>query len=355
MVEHLGPQGAQSLASTSAPHPSVSPLDGYSLAAKVSEADACALMSAVWEEFSRLPGSVSLPSSPIIQRAHRLRVTGHENRLSTTLEEAGLAAPVPISYVDVEAKKPHPVLRTRDFVSTLSEQGKLDLLFCGHQPEDFTRFWTNYRQHDSTHPVYSCGSKLRNILPIYLHLDEGTSQKEKQLCHQLQPLLGRGSSKGSSDLNFLGNSLTTRMLFSVMMAGTYNGPLKKNRPLHALIEHFCLDLRSCFDEPIEIKFAGKRRRIRLAPVGLKGDWPAIVKAGRLIRHHSKQTKKKEFGDGNLPLVLGWPAKSDVARRELRQHACHARKCHCSMESSKRACFHQDSSSEPVSRPSGGLL
>ena len=222
------------------------------------------------------------------------------------MEDEGLSPMVPISYVDVGLKNAHPILRPRDFIARLSHEGKLDLLFCGHTPTDYLAFWQRFRAHQPDHPAFGeDAGKLRNIIPVYIHCDEGTSQKKRGIMGiQFQPLLGRGTSKGSSDMNYVGHSLTNRFMYSCMMARVYSGPLKKNKPLHALVKHLAEDLRACWNEPIQIFYRGTHRGIRLAVMGLKGDWPALTKVGRLVRHHLRNVTKKAFGSGICHLCAG---------------------------------------------------
>lgn len=116
---------------------------------------------------------------------------------------------------------------------------------------------------------------------------------------QFQPLIGRGTRKRKGSLevpgpNFLGNSLTTRLLWSVMLARVYGGK-SKNKPLHRLVEHLALDLAQGFREGFEVSTPVGIQRLYLVPLGCKGDWPALVKVGSLTRHFGR--KAAENGNG----------------------------------------------------------
>ena len=84
---------------------------------------------------------------------------------------------------------------------------------------------------------------------------------------QYQPILGHGSSR-ASDLNMSQNSLSTRFLFSVLAAHIYSGKLKKNKPLHCLVEHFAKEMGSLFEEPIMMEWG---RKASESIPGLPGD------------------------------------------------------------------------------------
>ncbi|CAE7842228.1 unnamed protein product [Symbiodinium microadriaticum] len=268
---------------------------------QVSEKHACSLMGAIWEEIKDLPGADTLPSTDVIRKAATLSQTGHECRLCDALEEMKLSAAIPISYVDVGTAVQHPIFGIRDFLSSLSERGKSDLLFCGHPETDYEDFWALWRLIQPQHPVFSQHARkdrLKWCIPVYAYADEGTSQKRRGLMViQYQPVLGHGSSRGQ-DLNMIKNSLTTRFLYAVMTSHTYSGKLLKNKPLLQLVEHFAAEMGSLFDEPIPMKcVGGKTRQIRLVCLGLKGDLAALVKIGQLQRNFQRDTPTKTSGPG----------------------------------------------------------
>ena len=111
-----------------------------------------------------------------------------------------------------------------------------------------------------------------------------------------QAILGYGSSR-SMDLNFVRNSLLTRILFSVMATRLYSGKLKQNEPLLSLVRHMALDLASCFHKPIRVKHEGREFDLRVLPLGLKGDLPALVKLMSLTRHFLRDTWTTSNGPG----------------------------------------------------------
>jgi hypothetical protein len=120
---------------------------------------------------------------------------------------------------------------------------------------------------------------------------------------QWQPVLAWGSRR-AEEINFSQLSIRTRFLFSVMLGQTYLGAKHKNRPLHALVERFATELRSCFEQPIEVDDAGVPRRLSFVLLGTKGDLPALMKLGRLERHFLRDCWRKDKGAGICHLCLG---------------------------------------------------
>ena len=233
--------------------------------------------------------------------ASRLSQTGHENRLSNQLAAYGLTANIPISYVDIGLKVKHPVHQLKDLVQTLDTRGKLDMLLMGNTGASLEQFWGEFRKHQPDHPIYDLHrGREGQCLPMMLHFDEGSTLKKRQIMIvQLQPLLGRGTRKRKGSLevpgcNFLGNSLTTRFLYSVMLARLYGGKFK-NKPLQRLVDHLAADLARCFREGVEVSTRGGTERLFLVPLGCKGDWPALVKVGSLTRHFGRKAAKNSKG------------------------------------------------------------
>ena len=64
----------------------------------------------------------------------------------------------------------------------------------------------------------------------------------------------------ASGINFVGKSLTTRFLYSVMMDFCYSGKKCKNRPLLNMVEHLAIELRQIFDDGIEVTWGGVNKR-----------------------------------------------------------------------------------------------
>lgn len=156
------------------------------------------------------------------------------------------------------------------------------------------RYW----KIEPTHPVFEgheSWESFRDIVPLALHVDEGTSQKKRGIMVlSTQPVIGRGTSRGGAGLNFFRNSVTTRFLFSTMVTRLYSGVGKGVR-LRSLIELWARDLKSCYDTPVCVEIEGVRRDLQFCVIGCKGDWPALAKIGRLKRHHGREQGEKAKG------------------------------------------------------------
>ena len=265
---------------------------------KVSEQEACGIADAIWSEFSDLDGASSVQSSDFIQQMARFHKTGHDNKFTDACEAYGLKAPCPVTFINVGLKEAHPVLGVTNFIQCLSDNRKLELLYTGHSPEDFKRFWEQWKQLYPQHEIYTAkANELQNCLPIFLHMDEGTSVKKRALfIAQWQPALGVGSARGLGDLNFKGPSIKTRFLYAVMMGKVYLGK-QDNKPLLKMINELALELRRLFYNGVQVRVQGERRQLFPICIGLKGDWAGIAKVGRLRRTFMNDAPSKDFGQG----------------------------------------------------------
>lgn len=218
--------------------------------------------------------------------------TGHDARFANQFSEFDLAANIPVSYVEVGLGAKHPILSLDDIIKTLDKENKLqDIMMQGNSAETFKHFWSNWRQLQPTHGIFQHhNTHLGQCIPVAVHCDEGTTLKKKNLMViQLQPLVGRGTrkKKGTPEIpgcNMLGNSLTSRLLWSVMLGRAYTGKKLKNKPLLNLISHLASQLTDAFYNGIPLK---NGTQLFLIPLACKGDWPALVKIGSLNRHFQR--------------------------------------------------------------------
>ena len=258
---------------------------------QVSEAEACSIARAFWEEFS--PHLCHQPASAhLLAKAAALSKTGHGNRFTKCLPEYGLAADIPLTYVNVGLTGTHPILSVFDTVRCLDECGKLDVLLQGNSSRQFQTFWRRWRLLQPHHPVFLRHAGREGCcVPIAVHADEGNTLKKKSIMIlQLQGCLGFGTRKRKSTeeepgVNMLGSSYTTRILFSVMLGRAYGGK-RKNAPLLKLVSHLAGDLQKAFNEGITLQNHALGK-IFLVPICLKGDWPALAKIGSLTRHFGR--------------------------------------------------------------------
>ncbi|CAE7290794.1 unnamed protein product, partial [Symbiodinium pilosum] len=259
---------------------------------EVTPSHACGIAAGFWEEISGFADTENIPSRDFLKEAARLKETKHEHKLHGLLEKFNLTARIPKTTVSLGTKSTldHPVLRPKDFISTLSTEGKLDLLFCGHTGVDYVDFWNLWRLVQSDHPIFRTHkTRLSSCIPIWMFADEGTSQKKKALMVlEYQPILGHGS-KRADDVNMSGVSITTRFLYSVLSGKIYAGKKKHQEPLHNLVKQFAQDIGNSYHEPIPVHGISWTNGVFLICLGLKGDLAALVKLGQLERNFMRDT------------------------------------------------------------------
>ena len=102
--------------------------------------------------------------------------------------------------------------------------------------------------------------------------------------------MGTGTSRGANDLNYIGNSIKTRFLFSVIRGNLYAD--KNAYRLKRLVAALAKELTFLFTDGVEIDWHGHRVRVFFACLGMKGDWPALTKLGQLERHHLRDGAKQ---------------------------------------------------------------
>ena len=252
-----------------------------------------------------------IESSGFVSSLQRLHSTGHENRVPKVFQEYGLQADVAVSYCDIGLKHRHPFVQLRDLVGAFNKSGKIMHLLAGNGPAELQSFWAKYAKQCPGHDVYQRhSSRLHECLPMMLHLDEGTSHKKKSIMVlSVQTVCGKGS-KRSPGHNFLGSTYLSRLLFSVLLGRTY---VKKRTVLYALFQAWQEDLTNSFDNGIPIDGVPGMRRLYPVILAVKGDWPAITKAGRLVRHFLRDAPGSDCPSGICHLCragqIGYPWNS----------------------------------------------
>ena len=261
---------------------------------EASDKRVCDLGHAFYQELKDIHGHNRAQSSRLLKQVSRRHVTGHQNRLESVFEDFGIQAPIPVSYVQVEGLRyKHPVLRPKDLLETMAKFGKLSTCFLhGHTGDDYLDFWNRFRQFEPNNLTFKQhGSHLSQVVPYFIHLDEGTGQKKKALliC-QMHPALGLGSRRGD-DLNFSGSTFKTRLLYSTLPAKSYGANKMKQRILMSLFENWANDLMALFTHGVEYTTStGKVTKLYASCIGCKGDWPALKLAGSLTRHFGRAEK-----------------------------------------------------------------
>ena len=148
---------------------------------QVSEAEACALARAFWEEFSHLvPPKAAPPSSQFLRMATRLSKTRHECRFVHNFADYGLAADIPLSFYDVGLKGKHPALALSDIVKCFDQKNKREVLTQGHGEREFKQFWETWRLVQPKHPIFETHrGREGQCIPVCVHCDEGTTLKKE--------------------------------------------------------------------------------------------------------------------------------------------------------------------------------
>ena len=190
-------------------------------------------------------------SGNLLRKMASLHKTGHGNRVFPEFEKAGLTVNISETYVDIGIKK-HPILKFRDVVSCLSRMGKMTLLVKDDTLHLYEIFWARFQKLSPHHPIFERTLEQRKCtIPLLLHADEGTSQKKRGvMVISLQPIVGDGTSKGGRQLNYIGHSLTTRFLYSVIMAKYYRKP-HGNR-LKALVAILADEMKDLLHRPCKV-------------------------------------------------------------------------------------------------------
>ena len=267
------------------------------------------LAQAVISEVEGAPGDEAadmLESSNLLRQMSRGFSTGHAAKVARKAVESTpeVHASLPITLVDVGLEAGHPCIMFSDFLATLADMDKMEILTAG---ADLRSFWEKMQPLKPHHPVYKLSAEdLAFTIPIYLIGDEGRGYKKSAVfVLGSEPVLGSGCEAEDERtaaeplrMNYRGNSIVTRQLFSVMPRTTY---LRDSTPLHKLVSAWAEDLAKCFTTGLEVRRGGTARTWRVVTLGLKGDWPALDKLGRLSRHFRRESSP--FGVGICHLCM----------------------------------------------------
>ena len=171
-------------------------------------------------------------------------------------------------------------------------------------PQVWSAFWTKLRGLWPDHEIFQIpGIDFSRTVAVFLHGDEGRSLKRQAwMVTAGQSVLGFGfavpdtpgktrkRSRSGADndvalrVNYLGNTFTSRFVCSMLPKKCYEeDPTLYDNVLQVLTE----DLLDLFETGLE----GPDGTHRVACVGVKGDWPYLVKAGKLLRNFNTAAKK----------------------------------------------------------------
>ena len=239
--------------------------------------------------------SSKLQSGRLLQTMTRAYKTGHSAETVRSHLQPAVAFPLPVSHADLGLNVLHPVIYPSDYIRTLATTGNLVNLTGGKRLSSLALFWGRFQLLRPNHPVFELSESDRAYtVPIYLFADEGRGYKKTGIMILgYEPVLGFGceaedekTSRDELKMNFVGNTYMTRMLFSVLPKTSYE---KKDIRLHALVENLTMDLARCFETGLSVKVEGRDVLLRVVAIGLKGDWPALIKLGKLERHFTRES------------------------------------------------------------------
>ncbi|CAE7683889.1 unnamed protein product [Symbiodinium necroappetens] len=245
-------------------------------------------------------GAAKLQSYRLLRKMSRGFTAGHaaeatRKALETMPENQ---APVPVTEVDIGLDEPFPCILFSDYLRTLAEHNKLNVLT---QDTDLEAFWGKMQPLLPEHPVFQLPAESRaRTLPLYLIGDEGRGWKKSAVfVLGSESVLGTGcdaedeiTSAEAMKMNFRGNTMLTRQLFACMPKGLY---LNDDRPLHKLVNIWAEDFAKLFYDGLRIRRGGCTETWRAVVLGLKGDWPALDKLGRLQRHFRREAYPYKVG------------------------------------------------------------
>ena len=214
------------------------------IVSEVPESAACSIANAICTELE-LGNS---DSADLLTNMKRLHDTGHPSRVFENFANAQLIADFRESFVDINWK--HPVVRPRDMLDCLSRNGKLEHFVKDTSLKEYEQFWDRFESLQPDHPISKLSrERRRHTIPVAVHADEGTSQKKRPLMVvNLQPVIGNGTSYKGKFVNFLGNSLVTRFLYTTIMGRCYRK--KRAWRLTKLIDSLAADLKDVFENPV---------------------------------------------------------------------------------------------------------
>ena len=171
-------------------------------------------------------------------------------------------------------------------------------------PDVWSCFWRKYRL---LHPDFEAfalpGLDFSRIVGIYVHGDEGRSLKRQAwMVTSLQSALGFGFATDKRPpcmtftpprcqdddiplhVNYLGHTFTTRFICSMVPKKYY----EDDKGFYdEILDNIVEDLRDLFENGLE----GPGGTYRVLFLGCKGDWPYLVKAGRLKRNFNTSAKR----------------------------------------------------------------
>jgi len=232
-----------------------------------------------------------------------------ERDLHGLFQRYGLTVPVPTSSLKCGLFHVHYFSLSSWFNFLMADYS--NLLLGGFRFEDplagllLESFWKMYRVAHCDHWVFQeHGERLRQCVPYYLHLDEGTGlRKSAVLVINMQACWGQGTADAFEKLHASGLGRTDADMEDYMLRAEFHnqrGSSLQSRFLYTLIpkkmytkkNHFVYDkvLKTLATESRKLASEGIGvTGIFPICLGMKGDAPALAKAGHYTRSFQKLT------------------------------------------------------------------
>ena len=265
-----------------------------------------AVVSEVNQSFGE-EAATKLQSSSLLQKMGHGFTIGHAAQKTRQALDAmpENQAPLEVTELDIGLDEPFPVILFSSYLRALGEHNKLDILTQG---VNLDSFWDKMQPLLRDHPIFQLPAEARaRTIPLYLIGDEGRGWKKSAVfVLGSESLLGTGCDAEDKDtatqdmkMNFRGNTMVTRQLFACMPKNLY---LNDDRPLHKLVDIWAEDFANLFYHGLDIRCGHTMETWRVAVLGLKGDWPALDKLGRLLRHFRREAYPYKVGICHLRMA-----------------------------------------------------
>ena len=224
--------------------------------------------------------------------------------------QAGLALPLPLTMLD----EGFPVIRLRDWATMLAEKHLLHVL-VGLRKRDFPReaailkgFWHLYKQLYPSQTIFEKFQqgclRAESTFPLMLHGDEGRGRRRQGfLVLNYHSALGRGTQDQIDAktfrpyvklaLNFLGSSLTTRLLHCGLPKKLY----QEAGVFDAAMENAVAEAEHMITEGVVEPYT--QRKVWFAVLNVCGDWSWLHKCGNLMRSYNNVAKRAGDQQGGI--------------------------------------------------------
>ncbi|CAE7251665.1 unnamed protein product [Symbiodinium sp. CCMP2592] len=201
---------------------------------------------------------------------------------------------MPLTTKKLCGDRDHQVISPVDYVRELAANNKLENLTGGEPLKSTLRdFWERFQYLRPDHPALAHGVEACACsVPILLFGDEGRAlKKQAAMVLGWEPMLGFGCMTHCTDdpeshhghkLNFDGSTYKTRMLYTIMHKKTYGSKKSGNKYLMSLVDCWASDHAEAM-QGVVVQHGPETIRVHLIPVGIKCDWPALVKLGQIKR------------------------------------------------------------------------